>query len=250
MRRYRVVLVEDEVHQQEMIKSLLRQHTDFYLEGVASSIEEGKQLLESLKPDLALLDVMVSSGTTFEMLNEMKAIPFEIIFTTSYDHFAVQAFRLSAVDYLMKPVVKSEFDSALEKFRQKKEISSSTNIQNLLSNLKLPPADSKNKIALPTLNGFLYLPVKEIVRCQADNTYTIFYITDHRKIIVSKTLKEVEQLLLGYDFCRVHHSHLININFITEYIKGDGGILKMTDGSEIEVSRRRREEFLHLMRTK
>lgn len=248
---YRIVLVEDEVHQQEMMKSLLALHPDFLLEGVASSIEEGKKLLESVKPDLALLDVMVSSRTTFEMLNEMKEIPFDIIFTTSYDHFAVQAFRLAAVDYLMKPVDKSELDAALEKFRQRKDDqSTSANIKNLLANVQLPPSDGKNKIALPTLTGYMYMVVKDIVRCQADNTYTVFHTTDRHKVVISRSMKEIEQLLIGYRFFRVHQSHLINLDCIAEYIKGEGGTIIMTDGSEIEVSRRRKDEFLHLMRSK
>ncbi len=246
---YRIVLVEDEFHQQEAVKLLLSQHPDFLLEGIASTIAEAKEMLDTLKPDLALLDVMVSSQTTFELLQEMDEIPFEVIFTTSYDHFAVQAFRLSAIDYLMKPVAKSDFNAALEKFRQRKGGQPTMgNIKNMLSNLQFQPADGKNKIALPTIAGFLYLPIKDIVRCEADNTYTTFHTIDNQKKVISRTLKEVEMLISDYRFFRVHHSHLVNLDYVVEYVKGEGGVVKMIDNSEIEVSRRRKDEFLQLMR--
>jgi len=243
---YTVALVEDELHQQQNITEMLSAFPEFRLVGIASTIEEGELLLESARPDLALLDVMIASQTSFDMLSKMKRISFDIIFTTSYDHFAVQAFRLSAIDYLMKPVAPTDFGLALEKFKkQRGNVNNSANIQNLLSNMQLPEADAKTKVALPTSNGFLFISIKEIVRCESDNNYTTFHTLDKNKILVSKTMKEIEQMLLGYHFFRVHNSHLINMDCIKEYIKGEGGAVRMTDGSVIEVSRRRKDEFLH-----
>jgi len=242
---YRVALVEDEIHQQQTIKEMLSAFPEFQLVGIASTVEEGEVLLQSAKPDLALLDVMISSQTSFDMLARMKEIPFDIIFTTSYDHFAVQAFRLSAIDYLMKPVDRTDFEQALEKFKlQRTNQNKGDNIQNLLSNLQLPEADAKTKIALPTSNGFLFVSIKNVIRCESDNNYTTFHTTDKNKILISKTMKEIELMLMGYHFFRVHNSHLINMECITEYIKGEGGLVRMTDGSVIEVSRRRKDEFL------
>jgi two-component system LytT family response regulator len=246
---YQVVLVEDEKHQQEAMIEMLRAFPEFHLAGVASSIEEGKHLLESTNPDLALLDVMISSGSSFDLLQMLDSIPFEIIFTTSYDHFAVQAFRLSAVDFLLKPIDKKELENALEKFRTKKLAKESVlNIRNLLANLQLPIADTKTKIALPTLTGFLYVAIKDIIRCESDNTYTTFHTVNRNKILVSKTLKEVEVMLGDYRFFRIHNSHLINLDYVSEYLKGEGGIVLMADGSHIDVSRRRKDEFLLLLR--
>jgi len=242
---YRVVIVEDELHQQESLRKLLNSFPEFKLVGVASTINEGKHLLESFKPDLVLLDVMIFSNTSFELLNSLKQIDFEIIFITSYDQFAVQAFRLSAIDYLMKPIDNIEFVKAIEKFKERKtNQNNSANIQNLLANLQRAASDTNNKIALPTITGFLYVAVKNIVRCESDNTYTTFFIIDKRKIIISKTLKEVEKMLSGYRFFRIHNSHMINLEYISEYLKGEGGVVKMADGSQIDVSRRRKEEFL------
>jgi two-component system LytT family response regulator len=242
---YTVALVEDELHQQQMIAEMLASFPEFRLVGIASTIEEGEVLLQSARPDLALLDVMIGSQTSFDMLAKMKRISFEIIFTTSYDHFAVQAFRLSAIDYLMKPIDRNDFALALEKFKlQRANKNNEANIQNLLSNLQLPEADAKTKIALPTSNGFLFVSIKDIIRCESDNTYTTFHTRDNNKVIVSKTMKEIEQMLVGYHFFRTHNSHLINMECIKEYIKGEGGAVRMTDGSVIEVSRRRKDEFL------
>jgi two-component system, LytTR family, response regulator len=215
------------------------------LAGIASTVEEGEALLNSAKPDLALLDVMIYGQTSFDMLAKMKHIPFEVIFTTSYDHFAVQAFRISAIDYLMKPIARDDFAQALEKFKhQQADQSKEANIKNLLSNLQLPEADAKTKIALATPHGFHFISIKDIIRCESDNTYTTFFTRDKNKIIVSKTMKEIEQMLSGHHFFRVHNSHLINLEMIAEYIKGEGGFVRMTDGSVVEVSRRRKDEFL------
>lgn len=237
---YKVVIIEDEKHQQERLLTLLKPHAEFVLSGIADSVEQGKLLLNDIQPDLVFLDVMLPPFTSFDLLHSLSAIPFDVIFITSYEEYAVKAFRLSAIDYLMKPTSEDEFTAALEKFKQKK-ISPAEQIKNLLSNL---PPQANVKIALPTMTGFLYIPVKDIIRCESDNTYTTFFTTDKRKIIVSKTLKEVEQMLVDYKFYRVHNSHLVNIDFIIEYIKGEGGIVKMSDGSHVDVSRRRKEGFL------
>lgn len=246
---YQVAIVEDEKHQQEMLSFLLAESfPDLNVVGVASSIQEAKQLLTDTKPDLVFMDVLLPPHTSFDLLNSMGSIPFEIIFTTSFEEYAVKAFKLSAVDYLVKPVIKEDLIKALEKFKQKKSgKETSTNIQALLDNIKATKAEH-TKVALPTLAGFIFVTVKDIIRCESDNTYTTFFTTDKRKIMVSKTLKEVEQMLADYRFYRVHNSHLINLEYIAEYTKGEGGMVKMTDGSQIDVSRRRKDEFLRLLK--
>ena len=245
---YRVLIVEDEVHQQELLCSHLQDFPEFQVLGIASSIGEGKSMLEKFAPDLAFMDVMLPPYTSFDLLQSLDIIPFDIIFTTSFEEYAVRAFRLSAIDYLLKPVDKDELAAALEKFKQKKSVvESAVHIKNLLNNLNAPQANQAN-VALPTLTGFVFVPVKDIVRCEADDAYTTFFTRDKRKIIVSKVLKECEQMLVDYRFFRVHHSHLINLDCVTEYIKGEGGIIIMADGSHIDVSRRRRDEFLRQLK--
>jgi two-component system LytT family response regulator len=240
---YRILIVEDEQHAQQTLITLLHKHPGFEVVGVASSTAEAHTLVAVLKPDLLISDVMLPPTTSFEWLQTLDALPFEIIFTTSFLEYAVKAFRLAAVDYLLKPISEEELAAALEKFKERKRGSEQNhNIRQLLANLNGAPAQSR--IALPTLTGFLFVTIKDIVRCESDNTYTTFFTIDKQKIIVSKTLKECERLLSDYRFFRVHNSHLVCLDYIIEYIKGEGGFIKLTDGSHVEISRRRKEEFL------
>ncbi|HEX5172121.1 MAG TPA: LytTR family DNA-binding domain-containing protein [Cyclobacteriaceae bacterium] len=246
---YRGFIIEDEKHQMEMLSHLLDEtFPELSVVGTASSVPEGIEQLTKAKPDLLFLDVLLPPHTAFDLLNAFVRIPFDIIFTTSFEEYAVKAFRLSAVDYLVKPIVKSELISAIEKFKQRRSAAeASLHLHVLMENLKVTEADH-TKIALPSLTGYLFVSVKDIIRCESDNTYTTFFTTDKRKIIVSKTLKECEQMLGEYRFYRVHNSHLINLEYMVEYIKGEGGIVKMADGSHIDVSRRRKEDFMHILK--
>jgi two-component system LytT family response regulator len=241
----KVLIVEDDAHAQENLIRLIRAVPDLDLVGVAATIEEADQLCKSLKPDLVFCDVMLPPATSFDWLMKLEKIPFELIFITSFEEFAVKAFRLAAVDYLIKPIAEDEFSLALERFHLRKE-KSTDQIQSLLKNLSLPRENAK--IALPTLHGYLFVLIKDIIRCESDNTYTTFFTTDKRKILVSRTLKDVEHMLEEYRFFRVHNSHLINLDYVSEYFKGEGGQVKLSDGSVVDVSRRRKEEFLSLLR--
>jgi two-component system, LytTR family, response regulator len=242
---YKVLIVEDDAHAQENLVRMIEGVSDLDLVGMAASIGEADQLCKSLKPDLVFCDVMLPPDTSFDWLMKLEKIPFELIFITSFEEFAVKAFRLAAVDYLIKPIAPEEFNLALERFRSRRE-KSTDQIQSLLKNLSLPREHSK--IALPTLNGYLFVQIKDILRCESDNTYTTFFTADKRKILVSRTLKDVEQMLEEYRFFRVHNSHLINLDYVAEYFKGEGGQVKLTDGAVVDVSRRRKEEFLSLLR--
>jgi two-component system, LytTR family, response regulator len=247
--KYAGIIIEDEKHQQETLVGLLSEvFPELEIIGIASSVPDGLQLLSSTKPDLVFMDVLLPPETSFDLLYSLENIPFDIIFTTSFEEYAVKAFRLSAVDYLVKPVVRQELTRAVEKFKQKKSIAeTSGHIRTLMENLNVTKSEH-TKVALPSLTGYLFVKVKDIIRCESDNTYTTFFTVDKRKIIVSKTLKECEQMMADYRFYRVHNSHLINLDYITEYIKGEGGFVKMTDGSQIDVSRRRKEEFMQFLK--
>ena len=246
--RYTVAIVEDEPHQMETIRSLLRENFPAYdVIDVANTFEKGRDLLGSRRPDLVFLDVLLPPYTSFDILTTLETIPFEIIFITSYEEFAVRAFQLSAVDYLLKPVSLDALAKALKKFEERKMSKENMNhLKVLLDNIR---SDDKHiKVALPTFKGYVLIPVSDIIRCESDNTYTTFFTKDKKSIIVSKTLKDCELMLSAHHFVRVHNSHLINMNYVVEYFKGEGGIVKMADGSQIDVSRRRKEDFLQLLR--
>jgi len=243
---YRAFILEDDAQALADLQAHLQRVADMEVVGHAGDIETARTLLPKLKPDLLFSDVMLPPHTSFDLLHTLEHIPFEIIFTTSFEEFAIKAFRLAAVDYLLKPVTRQDIDEALDKFRQRKQINDSTqHIKQLLANLQRP---AQARIALPTLTGFLFVLVKDIVRCESDNTYTTFFTLDKQRIIVSRTLKECEQMLGDYRFFRVHNSHLVNLDYIIEYMKGEGGIVKMIDGSHVDVSRRRKDEFLRVLR--
>jgi two-component system, LytTR family, response regulator len=245
---YKVFIVEDDPHQQATLTTLLTENfPEFLLIGIASTLEEARTKLAHEKPDLAFFDVLVPPGTSFDLLATVDHSQFDIIFTTSFEEYAVKAFRLSAVDYLLKPVVKEQLVQALEKFKKRKSLNESQiHIKTLLDNLQRE--NTSTKIALPTLKGYVFVRISDVIRCESDNTYTTFFTNDKRSIIVSKTLKDCETMLQDYRFFRVHNSHLINLEYIAEYLKGEGGMIRMTDGSTIDVSRRRKDEFLQLLK--
>jgi two-component system LytT family response regulator len=242
---YKTIIIEDEKHAQENLIRLLGFHPEFELVGIADSTVAAEELLKDTRPDLAICDVMLSDGTSFDWLASKSKIDFGLIFSTSYEEYAVRAFKLAAVDYLVKPVDPLAFGEALDRFKSRNG-DGVEHINQLLNNLSRNP--KKAKVALPSFTGYTFVDVNDIVRCESDNTYTTFFLKDKRKIIVSRTLKDCEDMLEGYRFYRIHNSHLINLDYLTEYIKGEGGQVKLTDGAVLDVSRRRKEGFLNAMR--
>ncbi len=242
---YTAVIVDDEMHQQNYMQKMLAENFPFIeLVGQCTSVDQALKEIPILKPQLVFLDVELPPKTGFDLLKELPSIAFETIFTTSYSKYALQAFRVSALDYLLKPYSKEQLGVALDKFTSKKDETQSVQlIQNLLSNLGA--SDHANmKIALPTSTGLLFVRFADVIKCEAQNIYTVFYLADKNQVVVSRTMKECEELLGNYGFFRVHQSHLINMKYIKRYIKGDGGQVEMEDGSMVEVSRRRKEEFM------
>ena len=245
---YSVIVVEDELPQQRALGRWLNHESDLAIIATARCCAEAVTLLEAHRPDLVFMDIMLGGENTFDMLSNLNTIPFRIIFTTAHNEFAVRAFRFSAIDFLLKPISTEDFRAAVMKFRHQVDAHNfGSRLHNLLTNLRKPAGS--HRIALPTLKGFLFLEVSELIRCEADNTYTTFFTTGGQRIIVSRTIKEVEQCLneTDYRFCRVHHSALINLDYVVEYMKGDGGWVKMMDGAEVEVSRRRKSYFLNMV---
>lgn len=186
--------------------------------------------------------MLVEDG--FELLKKYEDVPFDVIFTTAYDQYAIKAFRFSAIDYLLKPISIQELQAAVEKVRKKKEKSSSkgSNIAMLKENLATGRFD---KIALPTTEGFSFVKTEDIMRCEASGNYTIFYLLDKTKYVITRTLKHYEEMLVEHGFYRVHKSHLINLTYVQKFIRGKQGYVQMIDSKNIEVSTRKREELLN-----
>lgn len=241
----KALLIDDEAHCAERIKKLLIPHENtFQLIGVSTTVSEGIKAIEALKPDVVFLDIQIHDQTGFELLDQLKTIHFDIIFTTAHNNYAINAFKYSALDYLLKPITKIDFDAALEKFQKKNSLEETAHKLNVLFHNLITQSEGLKKMAIPTLEGFVFAEISEIIRCESDGNYTHITLKNNEKITASKTLKYFEELLPTLNFFRIHKSHLINLNYVEKYLKGKGGYVHMNDGKNIEVAVRRKEGFL------
>ena len=193
------------------------------------------------KPDLVFLDIEMPHMNGFQLLERLPSIAFDIVFTTSYDQYAIKAIRFSAMDYLLKPVDREELKNAVEKVSRRQHPPLPQQLEILLERLHQPVV---SRIAIPTMEGLQMIPVDSIIACAADSNYTTLHLKERQKIIASRTLKEIEEMLDGLFFLRVHQSSLVNLNEIKKYVRGEGGYLVMSDGSSVDVSRSRKESLL------
>jgi len=241
----KAIILEDEQHSRQMLYEMLTDHfKNITVLAVCENGEEAKLAIEEHRPDLVFSDIELEKDSAFDMLQQLDTIDFEVIFTTAYEKYALQAIKFSALDYLIKPFGINELTHAIRHYQIKLNKSRpDRQFEVLFHNLKGIQKDSK-KIALPTLNGLRVVSLKEIIRCQADANYTTFFFAIEKKIVVARTLKEFEDLFSDYDFIRVHNSHLINLHHVVKYTRGEGGVVTMSDGAEVDVSRRKKEEFL------
>ena len=237
----RCVLIDDESNSLEMMEWLLKTYCpQVQIEAMCNTAGKGIEAINKYKPDLVFLDIEMPHMNGFQMLEQLHSIDFEIIFTTSYDQYAITAFKFSALDYLLKPIDREELQKAVEKVSKKISPPVSQQLEILLQKIS-QQAITIQRIALPTMQGLEFVPVNSIISCSSSNNYTEFFLGDKKKLLVSRTLKEVEDMLADHSFLRVHNSHVVNLNAITRYVKGEGGYLVMTDGSTVDVSRSRKE---------
>lgn len=244
------LLIDDEANSRQAIKNLLGQLCpDVLIAGEAKNAAQGIEMILSLKPQLIFLDIQMPGKTGFDMLASLEKIDFDIIFTTAYHEYAVKAFRFSAIDYLLKPIDPDDLLAAVNKAKEKQSPASPGQVdllKQLWQQLSAGQStQSKNqKLALATQEGIHLAEVKDIVWCESLGSYTKFYLATGEKLITSRIIKEYEEILTDYDFFRVHQSYIINLHHVKKYVKGDGGQVWMSDGTEVEVARRRKDEFL------
>lgn len=242
----KAILIDDEEHCRESLSiQLARYCPEVSLLAACSSAAEGLKAIEQFHPDVVFLDVEMPRMNGFELLQEFTSIPFGVIFTTGYDAYAIKAIRFSALDYLLKPIDKDELIKAIAKVNSKSTPTVNQQFDILLEKLSDKPVKLQ-KIALPSLEGFELVQLESILRCESDSNYTYVYLKTGRKLLVSRTLKEIEELLEGHSFLRVHHSHVVNLNEIERYVRGEGGYLIMSDQSSVTVSRSRKEALLNV----
>jgi two-component system, LytTR family, response regulator len=237
------VIVDDEPYCCEVLTTLLNKYCpEVSIVACSNSSIDAVKIIQEQQPQLVFLDVEMPRMNGFEMLEQFPSINFDLIFTTSYDQYALKAIRFSAIDYLLKPIDRDE-QKAVQKVSNRTHKPIMQQLDILLQKFNHPTAPI-HKVAMPTMEGLIMVTVTDIISCESDSNYTIVMLKNKQKIVVSRTLKEIEELLEEYSFVRVHHSYLVNINEISKYVKGEGGYLVMSDGATVDVSRSRKEILL------
>lgn len=218
--------------------------------GEADGVESGLELIKNTTPDVLFLDIRMSDGSGFDLITKLRQqgpIPFQIIFTTAYDEYAIKAFKFSATDYLLKPVDHEDLIQAVQKIKNPDvQHTLKENMELLLESMKGLKTSNK-RIALNSTDKVQVVNVDDIIQCESQKNYTLFYLTNKKQVLVTRTLKEFEDMLEADNFLRVHHSHLINVKHLKEYVKTDGGYAVMSDGSQVPVSVRKKEHLLSLL---
>jgi two-component system LytT family response regulator len=241
----RAIIVDDELGARESLSKMLEKNCK-QVEIVAKvdSMASAYEAISAKEPDLVFLDIEMPNGNAFDLLEKFREINFNIIFTTAYDHYAIKAIKFSAVDYILKPIDPEELVQAVKRFEERagQKTSLDKQFKTLLSNVRTE--NKLKKVGIPDGDGLIFINLSDIIRCDSDGNYTFFILTSGKKIIASRTLGEYEQMFADDNFFRIHRSHLINLEHVKKYIKGEGGYVVMTDNSQVEVSRRNKTDFL------
>lgn len=244
----KAVIIDDEPYSLETTDILVRKFCPGVLVvGLADTPEKGISLIDTLNPELVFLDITMPRMNAFEMLQYPHFRDFEIIFITAYDAYAIKAFKVNAIDYLLKPVEPEELIKAVEKVKEKLEKNLNLKrLDDILNHLGMSD-QKKTKLALPVEGRVAMLEFDSIIYCESDGNYTRIFLTQNKKIMVSRTLKDIENMLPYPHFLRIHHSNLVNIHHVNEYIRGEGGEVLLSNGTYLRVSRNRKEELLKVL---
>jgi two-component system, LytTR family, response regulator len=241
----KVLIVDDESKSRETLQLLIENYcTGVTVAGAAQGIDDALVQIAMHNPQLVLLDISMPGGTGFDLLKKISAINFEVIFITAFDNFGIEAIKANALDYLLKPVSIEELQRAIQKAKTRLlEKTNASDIQMLLKQLE--PKRSQTKITIPSSEGLVFISPEDIISLEADGSYTSITLTDGKKVLSTKHLKEYETQLPASSFVRVHHSYIINLQYVKHYQRGEGGSVVMIDGSEIVVSKRKKKDFLN-----
>lgn len=240
----KAVIVEDEMRNAQALRTLLLEYCEnVEVSAMAQDVASAAKVIKEHEPDVVFLDIELPGASGFSLLDYFEKIDFEIIFTTAYNQYALKAFEVSAIDYLLKPIGIKALHNALAKVREQKSLQA---LKERYYADRLDRAMNRiSRIGLPTMEGILFVKLDEIIRCEGDNNYTTFFLQDKTKILVSKTLGDYEELLSTEGFYRAHRSHLVNLQHIKKFLRGRASRLVMDDGSEVEVSTRKRDDLLN-----
>lgn len=244
----KAIIVEDEPRSRELLHDLIKVHCpEIQVLALTGTVEEAVTLIRQHTPQLLFLDIELQTGTGFEILQQILDLNPAIIFTTAYDHYAIRAIKFSAADYLLKPIDVDELKEAVTKVLERTKENHQQLTASLIHNLNQLQYNRQPTLTLSLANELEFVPLQHIIRIEAAGAYSTFYLTDGRKIMVSKNLKEYELLLANHQFMRIHNSHIINLNEIKRMLKTDGGYAVMSDGFPAMISPKKKDEFIRLM---
>jgi two-component system LytT family response regulator len=242
----KVLILDDEKHCRQVLETLLKKYcTQVSQIDCFGSPAEALDAVKGLEPDIVFLDIEMPGMSGFEWLNRCEVRNFEVIFTTAYNEYAIKAIKHNALDYLLKPVDKDELIVAVNRAGNPKQTSSSMRVDQLLESLQIKAAPKR--LAIPTLEGLTLINPDEILYVKSDGPYSHFHFIDKHKMVISKTLKEAEEVLPQQDFFRIHHSYLVNMKYVLQYLRGEGGEVILSNGEHIPVARSRKQDFLALL---
>jgi two-component system LytT family response regulator len=243
----KAIILEDEEDSRKLLGGFLHDYCpQVKVLAAVDTVAGGLDAIYTYQPDVVFMDIELKGETSFDLLQKLSDIHFEIVFTTAYDNYMLRAIKFSAIDYLLKPLNVNELKAAVEKVEKKRDKANyNKSLEVLLSNFKNNYQD--HKIAISSADGFVFVKVSNIIYLQSDGAYTSFFLKHDEKLITSKNIKEYEELLTDHNFFRIHKSYIINMAEMTKYIRGEGGYVVMSNKAMFGVSRRRKDEFLKML---
>jgi len=245
-KKYKSIIIDDEKGSIDSLVWELKKYSEsIEILGTTQSPKAGIKMIKNINPEIVFLDISMPEMSGFELLEAVGDIQFHVIFTTAFDQYAIDAFKTNAMDYLLKPVLPEDIERVISKLKQSVEnLNLQKKLQTFLNDYK-QANNGYNTIALPTMEGLEFIDIDDIVRCESTSNYTYIHQQHEKPILISKTLKEIESMLINSGFIRIHQSHLVNIKCIKKYMKGKAGSLILRDGTVIPVSRSKKGDFLN-----
>jgi two-component system LytT family response regulator len=246
----KTIIIDDEFISRNVLKKLLEMHCpDIEVIKECTNADEGKSSIEELHPQLIFLDISMPGKSGIDMLKEIEEPEFDVIFVTAFHEYTIQAIRFSAIDYLLKPVDKNELMDAVSRVKEKLSVKEpKENVKTFLQNMHQPQMNQEMQLCVPGIKGFQIIKLKDIIYCEADNTYTVLHLGNNKQLVASRPLMDYELLLKDSSFVRIHKSYLINIQHLKEYQRGEGGVAIMSNGKSLDVSRRKKDHFIGYMK--
>jgi two-component system LytT family response regulator len=242
----RSVIIDDELLVAQNLQMLLTRYCpDVEVIAIVHNADDAEKAIKDMDPDLVFLDVEMPHGNGFDLLKRFSQIRFGLIFVTAFDHYAVRAIKYSAIDYLLKPIDIDELVSAVQKAQLQLKSKSVNQSLNILLHNMAQPAAKLQKLSLPTSDGMIFISIDDIMYCRSDGNYTLFHLDNGQIPLIMRQIGVYEELLPEPLFCRIHRQYIVNVNKVTKYVKGRGGHVVMSDGKEIDVSARKKDDFLN-----